>query len=78
VVLAFSQYIDKASANITYGLITLTTNQWIEGTFTLSAYVNGFQALCESDCNFTYASASSPTIVSATPGTFSDLNITLL
>jgi len=68
VILDLTQYsILNSNAQITYNNITFTTLEDQPGTYQIQTSVNGVVAICETNCNFTFSSAFTPTVSSISP-----------
>ena len=76
VVLDLTRYsLANANAQITYTSIVLTTQLDQSGTFPIRTSVNGVSAVCNTNCDFTFSSSSTPTLSSITPTTLSASNV---
>lgn len=63
-----SQYsVKNSNAQITYNNITFTTQQDQAGTYQMKTSVNGVDAVCNTNCNFTFDSTLTPSVSSISP-----------
>ena len=60
------------NAQVAYDSLQVTTQSDLSGDYIVSVIVNGVEALCRTDCNFTINSTFTPIVESVLPSTVSD------